>query len=155
MTRRLPKRLIADRGYDWRALWERLKKRGVDLIAPHLTTRKHIFQDRRKLRRYRRRWIIERTNAWLFNFRRLVVRYERSIERFKSFLQLACALTARGSFETDAAATTLGRKELDAALGGEGTLSNRLPPSIWTAARFLFRRHVSAVDEAFHVLWSR
>ena len=98
VTRKLPKRIIADKGYDWRALWERLKKRGIDLIAPHLRTRKNRFQDGRKLRRYKRRWIIERTNAWLFNFRRLTVRYERSIERFKAFLQLACALIALRRF---------------------------------------------------------
>jgi transposase len=98
VTRKLPKRLIADRGYDWRALWERMKKRGIDLIAPHLKTRRNVFQDGRKLRRYKRRWIIERTNAWLFNYRRLVVRYERSIERFRAFLQLACALIALRQF---------------------------------------------------------
>lgn len=98
VTRKLPKRIIADKGYDWRALWERLKKRGVDLIAPHLRTRKHRFQDGRKLRRYKRRWIVERTNAWLFNFRRLTVRYERRIELFKAFLQLACALIALRQF---------------------------------------------------------
>jgi hypothetical protein len=34
-------------------------------------------QDGRALRRYQRRWIVERTNAWLGNFRRLVVRYAR------------------------------------------------------------------------------
>lgn len=98
MTHKLPERIIADKGYDWRALWERLKKRGVDLIAPHLRTRKHRFQDGRKLRRYKRRWIVERTNAWLFNFRRLTVRYERRIELFKAFLQLACALIALRQF---------------------------------------------------------
>jgi transposase len=52
------------------------------------------LQDGRKLRRYRRRWIAERTNAWLFNFRRLVVRYERKLENFRAFLHLACALIA-------------------------------------------------------------
>jgi transposase len=98
VTRKLPKRIIADKGYDWRALWERFRRRGIDLIAPHLRTRKHRFQDGRKLRRYKRRWIIERTNAWLFNFRRLTVRYEHSIDRFKAFLQLACALIALRQF---------------------------------------------------------
>ena len=92
VTRRLPKRIIADRGYDARALWERMKQRGVDFIAPHLRTRTNLFQDGRKLRRYRRRWIVERTNAWLFNFRRLTVRYEHKIELFKAFLQLACVM---------------------------------------------------------------
>lgn len=94
MTERQPDRIIADKGYDARYLWERMKARGVDLIAPHLRTRTNRYQDGRKLRRYRRRWIAERTNAWLFNFRRLVVRYERKLEVFRAFLQLACALIA-------------------------------------------------------------
>ena len=92
--RKRPERIVADRGYDSRALWRRMKERGIDFIAPHLRTRKRRFQDGRKLRRYRRRWIVERTNAWLFNFRRLVVRYERKIEVFRGFLHLACALIA-------------------------------------------------------------
>ena len=94
MTERQPDRIIADRGYDARHLWEAMKARGVDLIAPHLRTRVNRYQDGRKLRRYRRRWIVERTNAWLFNFRRLVVRYERKLETFRGFLHLACALIA-------------------------------------------------------------
>ena len=94
MTERQPDRIIADKGYDARHLWEAMKARGVDLIAPHLRTRVNRYQDGRKLRRYRRRWIVERTNAWLFNFRRLVVRYERKLENFRAFLHLACALIA-------------------------------------------------------------
>ena len=93
-----PTRIIADRGYDSRALWERLKARGIQLIAPHLSTRKHRFQDGRSLRRYRRRWIIERTNAWLLNFRRLTVRYDRTLEHYRAFVYLACALIALRQF---------------------------------------------------------
>lgn len=87
-----PKRIIADKGYDSRRLWEAMAERGVDFIAPHLSNRKTRYQDGRKLRRYRRRWIVERTFAWLFNFRRLFVRYERETRLFKAFLCLACAL---------------------------------------------------------------
>lgn len=92
--RKKPIRIVADRGYDWRELWQRMRARGIDLIAPHLGNRKNRFQDGRKLRRYRRRWIVERTNAWLFNFRRLVVRYERIVENYLAFVHMACALIA-------------------------------------------------------------
>ena len=92
MTERLPDRIIADKGYDARYLFDAMKERGVDLIAPHQRNRKSLYQDGRKLRRYRRRWIVERTNAWLFNFRRLVVRYEHKLENFRAFLHLACVL---------------------------------------------------------------
>jgi transposase len=42
------------------------------------------------LRRYRRRWIVERTFAWLGYFRRLVVRYDRSITIYEAFFHIAC-----------------------------------------------------------------
>ena len=93
-----PARIVADRGYDSRQLWERLKQRGIDLIVPHRKNRKHRYQDGRKLRRYRRRWIVERTNAWLLNFRRLTVRYDHKLEHYRAFLYLACALIALRSF---------------------------------------------------------
>lgn len=50
-------------------------------------------QDGRKLRRYKRRWKVERLFAWLHNFRRLVVRYERRSENYLGFVQLGCAVT--------------------------------------------------------------
>lgn len=99
MTERIPDRIIADKGYDARYLFDAMKARGVDLIAPHLRNRKNPYQDGRKLRRYRRRWIVERTNAWLFNFRRLVVRYEQKLENFRAFIHLACALIALRKLE--------------------------------------------------------
>lgn len=93
-----PTRLIADRGYDSRALWDRLKQRGIQLIVPHRATRRVRYQDGRHLRRYRRRWIIERTNAWLLSFRRLTVRYDHHLAHYRAFLYLACALIALRRF---------------------------------------------------------
>ncbi|MCW5206348.1 transposase, partial [Desulfobulbus sp. F5] len=37
-------------------------------------------------------WKVERLFAWLQNFRRLVVRYERHLGNFLAFLQLACSV---------------------------------------------------------------
>ena len=89
-----PERLVADRGYDSRALWERLRKRGIELIVPHLRHRRaeNRWQDGRKLRRYRHRWIVERTIAWLLDFRRLLVRHERQLLRYRAFVHAACML---------------------------------------------------------------
>jgi len=93
--RRKPKRVIADRAYDADWLRWRLKHRGVDLICPHRQgRRKPPMQDGRKLRRYRRRWIVERTMAWLQNFRRIVVRYERYPQMFQAFVHVACLFIA-------------------------------------------------------------
>jgi transposase len=89
------KRLIYDKAADSDPLRRRLKRRGTDLIAPHRAKRvKQPTQDGRKLRRYRRRWKIERTFAWIQNFRRLVVRYDRKIEMFDAYLQLGCTIIA-------------------------------------------------------------
>ena len=87
-----PKRLIGDKAYDSDPLDERLRReRGVELIAPHKGGRKRkASQDGRALRRYVRRWKIERLFAWLQNNRRLVVRYERHVENYLGFLQLGC-----------------------------------------------------------------
>ncbi|MGA8104460.1 MAG: transposase [Candidatus Acidiferrales bacterium] len=89
--RQKPKRVIADRVYDSDPLRERLKKRGIDLIVPHRTNLvQKRFEDGRKLRRYKRRWIIERTNAWLGQFRRLLVRHEHLLITYQAFFYLAC-----------------------------------------------------------------
>jgi transposase len=88
-----PKRLICDKAYDSDALRERLKGRGIDLICPHRKNRKRAAtQDGRKLRRYKRRWKVERAFAWLGNFRRLVVRYERSLKLYRAFFHVALVL---------------------------------------------------------------
>src|SRR5207245_7949129 len=44
------------------------------------------------LRRYKRRWIVERTIGWLGNFRRLVVRYDRSLTIYQAFFHIACSM---------------------------------------------------------------
>jgi transposase len=70
-----------------------LKKHGAEMTAPHRRSRTTPkTQDGRTLRRHKRRWKIERLFAWLQNFRRLVVRYERHAENFLAFLLLACSV---------------------------------------------------------------
>jgi transposase len=89
----LPPKLIGDMAYDANELDARLmKERNVELIAPHNPTRKRKTQDGRPLRRYRRRWMIERVFAWLQNFRRLLTRHERKPGNFLGFVQLGCAV---------------------------------------------------------------
>jgi transposase len=89
--RQKPLRVIADKGYDSDALRQRLRRRGILLIAPHRSNRRRTPpQDGRVLRRYKRRWTVERTFAWLGNFRRLVVRYDRSLSIYRAFFHIAC-----------------------------------------------------------------
>ena len=88
-----PLRLIADKAYDSDPLRERLLEEEILLLAPHRRGRtKPSFNDGRCLRRYAKRWKIERLFAWLHNFRRLVVRWEYYAENYLAFLQLGCAV---------------------------------------------------------------
>jgi len=87
-----PHNLIGDNAYDSDRLDARLRSYGIELISPHRSNRKNRTQDLRRLRRYRRRWKIERLFAWLQNFRRLVVRYERYAENFLGMAYLACCM---------------------------------------------------------------
>ena len=85
-------RLIGDNAYDSDRLDQDLAETGVEMIAPHRCNRKNRTQDGRALRRYHRRWKIERLFAWLQNYRRLVVRWEYRLDNFLGMLHFACAL---------------------------------------------------------------
>jgi transposase len=61
-------------------------------VLPRRRNRKRTTQDGRPLRRAKRRWKVERAFAWLQNYRRLVVRYERYSVNFLGFVYLACVL---------------------------------------------------------------
>ena len=87
----LPARLIGDKAYDSDGLDEKLwRERNVELIAPHKANRLKATQDGRPLRRYKRRWKIERLFAWLQQFRRITTRFEYHIENYIGFLHLGC-----------------------------------------------------------------
>ena len=89
----LPKWLIGDRAYDSDPLDRDLAKQDIALVAPHKRNRQQVkTQDGRTLRRYKRRWVVERFFAWLQNYRRIVVRYEQHLENFIGFVQLATAV---------------------------------------------------------------
>jgi len=88
-----PQHLVCDKAYDSDGFRKVLQKKGIELVAPHRVNRhKPKLQDGRALRRYKRRWKIERTIAWLGNYRRLVTRWERNDKMYQAFLHIACAL---------------------------------------------------------------
>jgi transposase len=94
LTEQTPERVIGDKAHDCDQLDEELAERGTELIAPHRANRKpeNVTQDRRPLQRYRRRWKVERTIAWIQHFRRLGIRWEKSTKLFQGFLHLACTV---------------------------------------------------------------
>jgi transposase len=83
--RKRPKKLHADKAYDFRACRDALRKRH---IVPRIARRG--IESSERLGRYR--WVAERTLAWLAQYRRLDVRYERRADIHQAFLDLGCAL---------------------------------------------------------------
>lgn len=99
VLRKKPRRLVYDEAADSDPLRQRLHARGIELVCRHRRNRvKPPTQDRRKLRRYRRRWKVERSISWLQGFRRLVTRYEYHAHLFHGFVQLACMIIVLGRF---------------------------------------------------------
>ncbi len=80
-----PDKLYADKGYDYPFCRDLLRQRG---IAVRFARRGH--ESRERLGRWR--WVVERTFAWLHQFRRLRIRYERRAELHQAFLSLPCSL---------------------------------------------------------------
>ena len=76
------------------ALDEAMAAMQVEIFAPHRRNRRrqNATQDARPLRRYRPRWKVERTSAWLQHFRRLCIRWEKSSLLFQGFVHLACTM---------------------------------------------------------------
>ena len=88
-----PRRIIGDRAYDSDPLDNALAAQGIEMIAPHRRNRKRkATQDGRPLRRYRRRWKIERLFAWLNTFKRTMARWDRFHQHFTAFVHLAFSM---------------------------------------------------------------
>jgi transposase len=86
-----PENLIGDKAYDSDQLDAELRQEGIEMIAPHKSNRVRAkTQDGRRLRRYQRRWIVERFFAWMQWQRRLLVRWEYYSANVLGFVQLAC-----------------------------------------------------------------
>lgn len=86
---------VADRAYDSDPLRADLADRGYRLLAPHRKNRRRPSRnDGRRRRRFRRRWVVERTFAWLHSYRRVVTRYDKMVHMHDGFTRLACAFIA-------------------------------------------------------------
>lgn len=84
-AKRKPDLIQADRGYDSEPHRQALVERGIDSqIAKRRTEHGSGLG--------KTRWVVERTIAWLHQFRRLRVRYERLAYIHEAFLTIGCAL---------------------------------------------------------------
>ncbi|KQR15485.1 transposase [Deinococcus sp. Leaf326] len=82
---------LQDVSYDSDGLDAELAGLGIEMIAPNRRNRWKT-QDGRPLRRYRRRWKVERTIAWLQSFRRVRTQDEVKAQNFLGMVQLACII---------------------------------------------------------------
>jgi transposase len=83
--RRRPKRVQGDRGYDSQPHRDKLRQRGIQPVLAKRNTEHGsglgVF-----------RWVVERTLAWLHQFRRLRTRYDRRDDIHEAFMSLGCAM---------------------------------------------------------------
>ncbi|WP_230534929.1 IS5 family transposase [Streptomyces griseomycini] len=80
-----PRRLFADRGYDYDKYRRLLRARG---ITPRIARKGTAHGSGLG----KTRWVVERTFAWLHQFKRLRIRYEIRADLHLGLLQLACII---------------------------------------------------------------
>ena len=85
--KRRPQTLVADRGYDRGAFREALRRRGIGMRIP---PKRRPVMARKEV--YRQRYKVERSFAWLGNFRRLLIRWESFFAVYRSFFAVAVML---------------------------------------------------------------
>jgi transposase len=82
--------LCLDKGYDFPDIRELAVELGY---VPHITARGEEVAARKASPRYRaRRWVVERSHSWLNRFRRILIRWEKRVDRYEAFLHFACAI---------------------------------------------------------------
>jgi transposase len=106
-----PKKLVADRGYDSNDLRRSLRRRGIQMCIPP-RRRPATWRAKRgrpvvaRTEDYRQRFTVERSFAWLGNFRRLLIRWERYVGIYRAFYTVAVLLVCLRRLRHDAEATS-------------------------------------------------
>jgi transposase len=83
--RRRPRNLVGDRAYHSRRSRHELRQRSIraKIAWPKSSHGSGLGRER---------WVVERTIAWLHQYRRLRVRYERRADIHEAFLAIGCSL---------------------------------------------------------------
>jgi transposase len=92
-----PEKLVADRGYDSNAFRRALRSRGIRMCIPPKRRPKNWKPKRGRpivARKddYRLRFKVERSFAWLGNFRRLLIRWEHLVGVYRAWFSFALLL---------------------------------------------------------------
>lgn len=89
-TQRHPQHLCLDKAYD--------NPTGHQTVAqanyvPHIRRiGEEKLDDKKRKRRKARRWVVERTHAWMSKCRAILIRYAKKSSNYLGIIQLACAL---------------------------------------------------------------
>lgn len=90
-----PQKLVADKGYDAQWLRKAIRERNITPYIPKRRKQRALKEplyNKTIQQFYATRWIVERTNAWLQNYRRITVRWDRFADSYEAFIELACVL---------------------------------------------------------------
>lgn len=88
--RRLPGRIVADKGYSSRKIRTFLRKRGVAITIPRKSNERHRGRFDKEL--YKLRNMVERLFNRLKQYRRIATRYEKVAENYRAMLVVASIL---------------------------------------------------------------
>ena len=94
-----PQRVVADRGYDWRLLRQELRARKITPYIPKRQGWKRKItheMSQSLIHWYKKRWVVERTFAWLQNYRKITVRWEHSTITYTGLMHLALVMLCLG-----------------------------------------------------------
>lgn len=94
-----PRRVVADRGYDWKVLRQELRARKITPYIPKRQGWKNKItheMSKQLVYWYKKRWVVERTFAWLQNYRKLTVRWERSLITYAGLMHVALVMICLG-----------------------------------------------------------
>jgi transposase len=83
-------RLHLDRGYGYPSLPTKLGHHQIDTVV--VTMRNMPGNGRQLLAGLKQRWVVERTNSWLTNFRQLKINWDRTIEHRLAAVQFGFAI---------------------------------------------------------------
>lgn len=91
-TRKQPQGMCMDKGYDFAEVRETLREFG---FTAHIRARGEEAQAIKGQAHFKaRRWVVERTHSWMNRFRRVLIRWDKSVDNYLAFLHFACALIA-------------------------------------------------------------
>ena len=87
-----PQGLCLDKGYDFDEVRQTMQEFG---FTAHIRSRGEEAQAIKREAGFKaRRWVVERTHSWLNRFRRILIRWDKSVDNYIAFLHFACALIA-------------------------------------------------------------